>query len=88
MREIREKPIQAAHIKEKVISTPKELLRKGLDDGTERLRTQLRDAAQQGQRDEYGGDAVEDTAAGAVCRVERELRKRGEHTERRVAPEV
>ena len=87
MREIREKPIQAAHIKEKVISTPKELLRKGLDDGTERLRTQLRDAAQQGQRDEYGGDAVEDTAAGAVCRVERELRKRGEHTERRVAPE-
>ena len=86
MREIREKPIQAAHIKEKVISAPKELFRKGLDDGTERLRTQLRDAAQQGQRDEYGGDAVEDTAAGAVRRVEKELRKRGEHTERRAAP--
>ena len=87
MREIREKPVQAAHIKEKVISAPKELLRKGLNDGTERLRTRLRDAAQQGQRDEYGGDAVEDTAAGAVRRVEKGLRKRGEHTERRAAPE-
>ena len=87
MREIREKPVQAAHIKEKMISTPKELLRKGLDDGTERLRTQLRGAAQQGRRDEYGGDTVEDTAAGAVRRVEKELRKRGEHTERRAAPE-
>ena len=86
MREIREKPVQAAHIKEKMISTPKELLRKGLDDGTERLRTQLRDAAQQGQRDEYGGDTVEDTAAGAMRRVEKELRKREEHTERRAAP--
>ena len=86
MREIREKPVQAAHIKEKVISAPKELLRKGLDDGTERLRTRLRDAAQQGQRDEYGGDAVEDTAAGAVRRVEKGLRKREEHTERRAAP--
>ena len=65
----------------------KELLRKGLDDGTERLRTQFRDTAQQGQRDEYGGDAVEDTAAGAVRRAEKLLRKRGEHTERRTAPE-
>ena len=87
MMEIREKPVQAAHIKEKVISAPKELLRKGLDDGTERLRTQFRDTAQQGQRDEYGGDAVEDTAAGAVRRAEKLLRKRGEHTERRTAPE-
>lgn len=87
MREIREKQVQAAYIKEKVISAPKELLRKGLDDGTERLRTQLRDAAQQGQRDEYGGDTVEDTTAGAVHRAEKLLRKRGEHTERRTAPE-
>ena len=87
MMEIREKPVQAAHIKEKVISAPNELLRKGLDDGTERLRTQFRDTAQQGQRDEYGGDAVEDTAAGAVRRAEKLLRKRGEHTERRTAPE-
>ena len=87
MREIREKQIQAAYIKEKVISAPKELLRKGLDDGTERLRTQLRNAAQQGQRDEYGGDTVEDTTAGAVHRAEKLLRKRGEHTERRTAPE-
>ena len=86
MREIREKPIRAAHIKEKVTFAPKELLRKGLDNGTERLRTQLRDAAQQGQRDEYGGDTVEDTAAGAVRRVEKALRKCGEHTERRAAP--
>ena len=42
-------------IKEKEVSTPRELLRKGLDDGSERLRTQLRDTAQHGQADEYGG---------------------------------
>ena len=85
MKKIKEKPTLSERIKEKTVSTPRELLRKGLDDGSERLRTQLRDTAQQGQRDEYGGDTVEDTTAGAVCRVEKELRKRGEHTERRVA---
>lgn len=62
-------------VKEKAVSAPKELLRKGLDDGSERLRTQLRDTAQQGRRDEYGGDAIEDTAASGLHRAEKELLK-------------
>ena len=62
MEKIKEKPARSERIKEKVVSAPKELLRKGLDDGTDRLRTQLRDTAQQGHRDEYGGDDIEDTA--------------------------
>lgn len=50
-------------MKEKVISAPKEIVRRGLDDGAERLRGQLRDAAQGGQTDDYGGDRIEDAAA-------------------------
>ena len=38
-------------------------MRRGLDDGTERLRGQFRDASQRGRRDDgYGGDQVEDAA--------------------------
>jgi hypothetical protein len=58
-------------LKEKVKATPKELVRRGLDNGTERLRVQLRDAAQRGQADDYGGDCIEDTAVGGVRRAER-----------------
>ena len=75
MERIREKPTLGERVKEKAVSDSKGLLRKGLDDGSERLRMQLRDAAQQGSRDEYGGDAVEDTAAGGLRRAERELLK-------------
>ena len=41
------------------------MIRRGLDDGTERLRGQFRDAAQ-GERsgEDYGGDRIEDTAVG------------------------
>jgi hypothetical protein len=59
MEKIKEKPTLGERVKEKAVSAPKELLRKGLDDGSERLRTQLRDTAQQGRRDEYGGDAID-----------------------------
>ena len=55
MERIKEKPTLGERVKEKAVSAPKELLHKGLDDGSERLRTQLRDTAQQGRRDEYGG---------------------------------
>ena len=48
---------------------------RGLDDGSERLRTQLRDTAQHGQADEYGGDTIEDTAASGLRRAEKELLK-------------
>ena len=75
MERIKEKPMLGERVKEKAVSTPKELLRKGLDDGSERLRTQLRDTAQQGRRDEYGGDAIEDTAASGLHRAEKELLK-------------
>ena len=75
MERIKEKPTLGERVKEKVVSAPKELLHKGLDDGSERLRTQLRDTAQQGRRDEYGGDAIEDTAASGLRRAEKELLK-------------
>ena len=75
MEKIKEKPTLGERVKEKAVSAPKELLRKGLDDGSERLRTQLRDTAQQGRRDEYGGDAIEDTAASGLHRAEKELLK-------------
>ena len=58
-------------MKEKVKSAPKELVRRGLDDGAERLRGQLRDTAQRGQANDYGGDRIEDTAAGGARRAER-----------------
>ena len=74
MEKIKEKPALSERVKEKAVSAPKELLRKGLDDGSERLRTQLRDTAQQGRRDDYGGDAIEDTAGG-LHRAEKELLK-------------
>ena len=75
MEKIKEKPTLGERVKEKAVSAPKELLRKELDDGSERLRTQLRDTAQQGRRDEYGGDAIEDTAASGLHRAEKELLK-------------
>ena len=75
MKKIKEKPTLSERIKEKAVLTPRELLRRGLDDGSERLRTQLRDTAQHGQADEYGGDTIEDTAASGLRRAEKELLK-------------
>lgn len=57
-------------MKERVKSAPKELIRRGLDDGTERLRGQLRDTAQHGQRDDFGGDQLGDAEVSGVKRVE------------------
>lgn len=68
---IKEKRTLKKGLKEKVISAPKELARRGLDDGMERLRGQFREAAQQGQTDECGGDRIEDTAAGGMRRAGR-----------------
>ena len=75
MKKIKEKPTLSERIKEKAVSTPRELLHRGLDDGSERLRTQLRDTAQHGQADEYGGDTIEDAAARGLRRAEKELLK-------------
>ena len=75
MEKIKEKPALGERVKEKAVSAPKELLRKVLDDGSVRLWTQLRDTAQQGRRDEYGGDAIEDSSAVALRRAEKDLLK-------------
>ena len=71
MKKIKEKPTLSERIKEKAVSTPRKLLHRGLDDGSERLRTQLRDTAQHGQADEYGGDTIEDAAARGLRRQKR-----------------
>ena len=55
MDKIKEKPHTVASVREKIKAAPKELVHRGLEDGSDRLRTQLRDAAQQGRRDDYGG---------------------------------
>ena len=89
MEKIKEKPTLGERVKEKAVSAPKELLRKVLDDGSERLRTQLRDTAQQGRRDEYGGDAIVDTAASGLHRAEKELLKqrKKKNTEQSASPQ-
>lgn len=87
MKKIKEKPTLSERIKEKAVSTPRELLRKGLDDGSERLRTQLRDKAQHGQADEYGGDAIEDTAASGLRRAEKELTRQRKKKPQEQPPE-
>ena len=87
MEKIKEKPALSQRVKEKAVSTPRELLHKGLDDGSERLRTQLRDTAQHGQADEYGGDAIEDTAASGLHRAEKELTRQRKKKPQEQAPE-
>lgn len=67
---IKEKPQVQHTLKERVKSAPKELIRRGLDDGTERLRGQLRDVAQHGQRDDFGGDQLGDAEVSGVKRAE------------------
>ena len=58
-------------MKEKAKAAPKQLIRRGLDDGTERLRGQFREAAQWGQASDYGGDRIEDTAARGAYQARR-----------------
>lgn len=76
MDKIKEKPKAASSVREKIKAAPKELVHRGLENSADRLRIQLRDTAQRGQRDEYGGDRIEDTAAGGVRRVGRGAVKR------------
>lgn len=87
MEKVKEKPALSQRVKEKAVSTPRELLRRGLDDGSERLRTQLRDTAQHGQADEYGGDTIEDTAARSLRRAEKELTRQRKKKTQEQPPE-
>ncbi len=58
--------------KEKVWAAPKELLRRGLLTGTEKLKGQLRDAAEGGRRKDTEADRTQDTARmGARLAVDR-----------------
>lgn len=76
-------------LKEKVQTAHKELARRGLVDGVERLRGQLRDTAQGGQTDRYGGDQIEDAAAGGVRQAERGVeRLLGKGKKKRGVPPV
>jgi len=75
MDKIKEKPKAASSVREKIKAAPKELVHRGMENSADRLRTQLRDTAQRGQRDEYGGDQIEDTAAGGVRRAGRIMGK-------------
>ena len=75
-----DKPQVQHTLKERVKSAPKKLIRRGLDDGTERLRGHLRYVAQHGQRDDFGGDQLGDAeVSGAEQLAERLLgnRKKG-----------
>ena len=67
MDRIKEKPRGSSAVREKGVDA----VRRGIAGGANRLRTQLWDAAQQGQRDEYVGDQMEDAAAHIPGRVER-----------------
>ena len=58
---MKEKPPATGGVKEKTRSAPKELLRRGLLDGTEKLYGQLRDTAQGGQREDTASDRVQNT---------------------------
>lgn len=87
MKKIKEKPTLSERIKEKAVSTPRELLHRGLDDGSERLRMQLRDTAQHGQADEYGGDTIEDAAARSLRRAEKELTRQRKKKTQEQPPE-
>ena len=58
-------------MKEKAKAAPKQLIRRGLDDGTERLRGQLRETTQRGQASDYGGDRIEDAAARGAYQARR-----------------
>lgn len=67
-----DKPQVQHTLKERVKSAPKKLIRRGLDDGIERLRGQLRDVAQHGQRDDFGGDQMGDAEVSGVKRAAKE----------------
>lgn len=75
MDKIKEKPQAVSGVREKAKAAPKELVHRGLENSADRLRTGLRDTAQRGQQDEYGGDRIEDTAADSMRHMGRGAEK-------------
>jgi len=61
--------------KEKIQSVPKELLRRGLLGGTEKLRGQLRDAAEGGQREDTEADRAQDAVRTGIQKAAYQVKK-------------
>lgn len=70
---IKEKKSVKQKPKQKRQSVPRQFLRRGLDDSTERLRGQLRETSQRGQASDYGGDRIEDSAVAGGRFVRRRI---------------
>ncbi|MBS5677888.1 MAG: hypothetical protein KHW60_09560 [Oscillibacter sp.] len=68
---IKEKPTAATKIKEKVTAAPKELARRGLSDGMDRLGRQLREGGQQGQSEDLGQTQLEEGIFESAQRLNR-----------------
>ncbi len=68
---IKEKPTASKKIKEKVTAAPKELARRGLSDGADRLGRQLRDGGQQGQSEDLGQTQLEEGISESARRLNR-----------------
>ena len=75
-------------VKEKMALVPKEAVHRTVNQGAERLRTQIREVAQEGKRDTFGGDQIEDRtvdgsqlAARGAMRLAKQVQKK-QKTER------
>ena len=64
MKQIKEKPEQIKGLKEHVRSAPKEMLRRSVNAGAERMKEQLRDSRQQERPEDYASEKVETAAEG------------------------
>ena len=72
---VKEKKSVSKKAKEKIQAAPKELLRRGLLTGTEKLRGQLRDVAEGGRREDTEADHAQAAARTATQRAVYRLKK-------------
>ena len=75
IQKIKEKPSVSNSAKEKIQAAPKELLRRGLLTGTEKLNGQLRDAAEGGQREETEVERAQNSARTTTQKAVNQLKK-------------
>ena len=75
IQKIKEKPSVSNSAKEKIQAAPKELLRRGLLTGTEKLNGQLRDAAEGGQREETEIERAQNSARTTTQKAVNQLKK-------------
>ena len=77
IQKVKEKRSVVRKAKEKIQAAPKELLRRGLLIGTEKLKGQLRDAVDGGRREDTEADHAQDAAQAGVQRAVGRLGKLG-----------